>query len=82
MILIESWKRFSADTTATEVPLRLTLNQKETPKHIASFVGKDTTLFWHGVNPELSQNGNSFRFKVDFDSPYTGIALRPDESKP
>ncbi|WP_137927034.1 hypothetical protein [Cupriavidus sp. 2SB] len=79
MILIESWKKFLAETAATEVPLRLTLNQNETPEHIASFVGKGTTLFWHGVKPELSQNGSSLRFKVDFSSVYTGIVLRFDE---
>ena len=46
------------------------------------FRRSDGTLFWHGVSPELTSKKNGFRFKVDLDSPYAGIALRLGELTP
>ncbi|WP_228933821.1 hypothetical protein [Paraburkholderia saeva] len=80
LVLIESSKKFSVE--ATEVPLRLSVKLAEAPSWLTDFVGQTVTLFWHGVSPELTSKKNGFRFKVDLDSPYAGIALRLGELTP
>ena len=80
LVLIESSKKFSVD--ATEVPLRLSVKMNEAPVWLTDLVGQTVTLFWHGVSPELAPRKNGFRFKVDLDSPYAGIALRLGELTP
>ncbi|CAJ0774568.1 hypothetical protein R8510_03940 [Ralstonia chuxiongensis] len=80
LVLIESSKKFSVDST--EVPLRLPVNLAEAPSWLTDLVDQRVTLFWHGKSPELSAKKNGFGFKVDLDSPYAGIALRLGELTP
>lgn len=80
LVLIESSKKFLADTT--EVPLRLSVKLDGAPAWLTDLVGQTVTLFWHGVSPELAPKKNGFRFKVDLDSPFAGIVLRLGELTP